>query len=52
MFEFKDIYKFLDENVLFIWILNRKKKFFLLFVGDLLKFLFGIVIMDDVNILK
>lgn len=52
MLEFKETYKFLDENVPFIRISNRKKKSLLPFVGDLSKSLFGTATMDDVNILK
>lgn len=50
MLEFKETYKFLDENVPFIRISNRKKKSLLPFVGDLSKSLFGTATMDDVNI--
>lgn len=52
MFEFKNTYTFLDGNVPFIRISNRKKKSLLPFVGDLSKSLFGTATMEDVDILK
>lgn len=52
MIEFQNIYKFVDDNVPFIPVSNRKKKSLLPFVGDLSKSLFGTATMEDVNILK